>query len=102
MCKSCELRNGGCEEGGCYKANFLPLYPLLSTPLPKLWKCFEYTIAISQRDHNGLVTLSGLPTYLSTCPPLNVTHDDFYEAMAHFLDSTNLRIIKKRKNNKYE
>ena len=72
----------------------------MGTPLHELWIVFRAASQISPRDLDGLLTLSGIGTYLETCPPLNVTHDEFWMAMLKFLDSTNQRIIQKRNQNR--
>ena len=53
-------------------------------------------VQISVRDQDGYLTLSGIGTYLETCPPLNVGHEEFWYTMSEFLNTTNQRLRQKR------
>lgn len=67
------------------------------TQLPELWELFNKAVSISSMTSDGLLTLSLLDTMLQySDKELDVTYDEFWEAMTYFLNRSNLLIFKKR------
>lgn len=88
-------------SNGCGYANLIKLDDCFGTPLPRLWEVFE-TVASVSISNEGYFSLSSMGDYLKDCPPLNISHSEFWSIMATFLSKTNERVTldKKRNRNK--
>jgi len=65
------------------------------TPLPRLWGIFLYIVSVSPVSESGL-SMAGAGAYLQDCPPLNVTHSEFWGVMSYFLSRQNRKLLRKR------
>jgi len=69
---------------------------ILYTDLPLVWKIFQNIVTISPVTEQGY-TLTGAQAYLSGLEGLQLTHDEFWNAMTYFLSRLNEKFIMKLK-----